>query len=475
MFKKVIISVGLLLNGGGFLWAQHQDVPEQPNIWRGGSKKTADSTSILGAFKGGTTHGHFRYMFMSTHNEGSMQDFAANAAGGGLRFESARYRGFSMGVSGFYIFNIGSHNLQNPDPATGMLSRYEIALFDITNPHNTEDMDRLEELFIQYSFRETELTFGKLLINTPFINLQDGRMRPTGVEGFYVRAREWENTTLEGGYIYSFSPRSTIRWYNTGESMGAHPSGRDVFGNNAQYAGNVNSRGVGIFGLHHRFNKKWALHIWDFYVDNVFNTAMIQMDYTSDEKSKNHWLAGFQAIGQHGVGTGGNADQLLSYVQADHQSYVFGLRVGKNFGRWKTSLNYNRITSHGRYQFPREWGREPFFSFIPRERAEGMGDVHASSIKLAYEHHKSPWVSSFSLGHMKRPDPHEAKLNKYGIPSYIHANLDFHYDHGGLLKGLETYILISTKIKATQKDLPAEFIMNRVNLLHTTLALNYHF
>jgi hypothetical protein len=60
-----------------------------------------------------------------------------------------------------------------------------LALFDLEDPGNKANMDRLEELYLKYNFKKSEIIFGKQLINTPFINLQDGRMRPTGVEGLW--------------------------------------------------------------------------------------------------------------------------------------------------------------------------------------------------------------------------------------------------------------------------------------------------
>ena len=469
------IFAGFFLGSFFILSAQHQEVPERPNIWRGKQKELVDTTSLLGAFRGGTTHGHFRYMFMSTHNQGDLQDFAANAAGGGLRFESARFHGFKIGVSGFYIFNVGSYNLQNPDPRTGSLSRYEIALFDITDVHNTEDMDRLEELFINYRWGRTEIAYGKILLNTPFINLQDGRMRPTGVEGLYVHTEVNERTKLEGGFIHRFSPRSTIRWYNTGESIGVHPLGFDVFGQPSRYQENVRSSGVGILGIHQNLGKNWDMHAWNFFIENVMNTAMFQFDAKYPRNHSESWILGFQALAQHGVGNGGNAEPELAYAPPNHQAYTFGGRIGWKSSSWTSSLNFNRITGHGRYLHPREWGREFFYSFIPRERSEGMGDLTAVSTKILYQKPKSNLKTELAVGYVQTPHPENHALNKYGIPTYTHINLDFHYDHKGILKGLETSLLLMTKIRSTNDPVPVDFIMNRVNLFHTTLALNYHF
>ena len=130
--------------------AQHQDVNERPEMYRSKDANDVDSGSILGAFKGGKVQGHFRYFFMNTVNEGSLTDYYANAAGGGLRFETAKFHNFQFGISGFYIFNIGSSDMTKADPISGQLNRYEIGLFDLEDPLNKGDIDRLEEFYLKY-------------------------------------------------------------------------------------------------------------------------------------------------------------------------------------------------------------------------------------------------------------------------------------------------------------------------------------
>ena len=34
------------------------------------------------------------------------------------------------------------------------------------------------------------------------------------------------------------------------------------------------------------------------------------------------------------------------------------------------------------FLMPREWGREPFYTFLPRERNEGLGGVNAWTCQL---------------------------------------------------------------------------------------------
>ena len=104
-------------------WAQHQELSEKPEMYKGKHESTSDSTSILSAFKRGRFNGHFRYFFMSTQNQEGLTDYYANAAGGGLRFETAKFHGFQFAISGFYTFNIGSSDLGKKDSASGQSNR----------------------------------------------------------------------------------------------------------------------------------------------------------------------------------------------------------------------------------------------------------------------------------------------------------------------------------------------------------------
>ena len=328
---------------------------------------------------------------MFTDNQVELSDYYALAGGGGIRYETAPYHGLQFAVSGFYIFNLASSDLGIPDSLSGSKSRYELGLFDLEDPENKKDLDRLEEFYLKYTKSKSSITLGRQLINTPFINLQDGRMRPTGVESAWLVSEDIKNTKLEGGLLWAISPRSTVRWYYIGESIGLYGGGSDVDGSPSLYPGHTESHYVATLGVHRSFlNEKIKAHVWDFYVDNLFNSAMFQADVTIPLNNKRHEaLLGVQAISQVGVGNGGNDTTGYKYVPDNHQSQVYSARLGikKDANRWY--LNYTHITDQGRYLMPREWGRDPFYTFIPRERNEGLGGVNAFTTK--YTHH---WIKN---------------------------------------------------------------------------------
>lgn len=467
----------LFLTGlfGTAIYAQHQKLPDKPAIWRGHKAIAYDTNSLLYAFKNGTTHGHFRYYFMATDNDGALTDYFANAFGGGLRYETQPFYGFGFGISGFYIFNIGSSNLQKHDPATNAFNRYEIQLFDIMRPDNTNEIDRLEELFLKYHFGASHITFGRQLINTPFINLQDGRMRPTGVEGLWLDLEELPKTRLQGGVIYAVSPRATTRFFRIGESIGVFPSGFHTDGTPSRYAGNTHSKYVAMLGGSTKLIQQMELQMWNMYVDNIFNTAMIQADFTLYERPNYRIFTGAQYIRQDGVGNGGNEVAELAYFERNGQSNVLSSTLGVHQGENELSINYTRITKHGRFIMPREWGREPFYTFIPRERNEGFGDLHAVNVKYSRHFRPQHIFSQFTAGFVRMPDPEDTRLNKYKMPSYIQLNADFRYSFTKFFRGLDAQVLVVSKLLAQAPVEDMRLVINKVNMMHYNLILNYHF
>lgn len=471
--KRIFILIfGVLSSITDF--AQHQELNESPGLWKE-KEKEVDSTSILSAFRKGTFSGHFRYYFMATNNRSGLTDYYANAIGGGIKFETARFKNFQLGISGFFTYNIGSSDLTKPDPETNQMNRYEIGLFDIQDPSNKKDIDRLEELYIKYHFRKNQITIGKQLINTPFINLQDGRMRPTEVEGIWTEINSLKKIRLQIGYIYGISPRSTIKWFNVDESIGVYPVGVNTSGVKSGYAGKLDSKGIILAGIQWKLNDQLKLQGWNQLTLNIFNSALLQLDYEYQLKNKSKIFAAAQLIRQDAIGNGGNKDQSIAYIEKGSKTITFGNKVGWKNNKWETSISYNRITAKGRYLMPREWGRDPFFTFMPRERNEGLGDVNAIVGKVNYKFIKARIHTSVAFGYYDLPEVSNYKLNKYGMPSYTQFNFDTRYKFNGLLKGLEIQILFIHKGKTGNSYDNQKFVINKVDMSHWNIVLNYQF
>jgi hypothetical protein len=457
------------------VFAQHQEVAEKPTLWKGKEKVAADSASLLHAFKNGQMHGHFRYFFMATDNRNDLSDYYANAAGGGIKYETAKLYGFQIGVSSFFIFNIWSSDLSKPDPKTNQQNRYELGLFDVANPANKTDIDRLEEFYVKYSWKKFQITFGKQLINTPFINLQDGRMRPTAAGGIYSEIYALKNTRIAGGYLYEISPRSTVKWYGVGASVGVYPQGVNIDGLKSDYKGNLNSNGMALLGVSHKWNENFSIQLHNLYAANIFNSALLQADYSILLENKSKVIAALQYIKQDAVKDGGNKNPAKTYFCKNGKSQSFGIKLGWENKRIQTSVNYNRITAQGRYLMPREWGREPFFTFLPRERNEGLGDVNAFLLKGGYIFPDAGIKLQTGIGYYSLPDVNNYRLNKYGLPSYTQINIDIRHEFAGFLKGMEAQLLFVYKGKCGNVYGNEKYVINKVDVCSWNFMLNYHF
>ncbi|MFN5217605.1 MAG: OprD family outer membrane porin [Sphingomonadales bacterium] len=461
---------------GFLIWAKYgasQLLPYQHFTERDRDK--TDTTSLQHFFRHGEFYGHARYYFMATDNEAGLTDYFANAFGMGIGYETGKFKGFQIGLSGFFIYNIGSSNLSKPDALTGVKNRYEVGQFDMLDPANKHDMDRLEDLYIKYSYKKSQIKFGKQHIKTPFINPQDGRMRPTLVEGVMFESSDIKNTRLEGGWLYGVSPRSTVKWFGIGESMGVFPAGLNSDGSKSQYAGNVQSKAVYFLGIHYKLKEGVKLQLWDFHIDNVLNSGLIQLNAESKINNQVKLIAGAQCIVQKSVGNGGNSDSVKTYVLPGSEAMTYGFRLGiHTHNDWLVHFNYNHITNNGRYLMPREWGRDPFFTFMPRERNEGLSNVHAATATVS-KGIKKGFKSELGLGYFSLPEVNDAYRNKYGMPSYWQFNADIRYLFSGFLKGLEAQLLFVYKGNADKKELQKNYIINKTNMSLYNLVVNYHF
>lgn len=456
-------------------FAQHQEISEKPSIWKNIQTKAKDSTTFLHALKSGKVNVHLRYVFMATDNQKGLTDYFANALGGGLRYETAPFHGFQLAASGFFAFNIGSSNFTKPDSITGQFNRYEIGLFDIEEPSEKKDIGRLEEIYLKYNIKKSEIIFGRQHINTPFINLQDGRMSPTAVEGLWTEINELKNTKIEAGLLYQISPRSTNNWNFPGQTIGIYPMGLAIDGTKSDYANNLNSKIVAMIGVQWQPIKYIKLHGWEMFTHNIFNSFLLQADVQYPFKKGSVLFASGQMIRQDAVKDGGNADAAKTYFEKNGKAMTFGTRLGWKNKDIEISINYNRITKHGRYLMPREWGREPFFTFLPRERNEGLGDAHAVMGKINYNVSKINLKFSLAAGYYKLPDVKNYLFNKYGLPSYTQINADIRYTFPKKWNGLDAQLLIVGKINNGETYNNAKFVFNKSNMMLYNFVLNYNF
>jgi hypothetical protein len=199
---------------------------------------------------------------------------------------------------------------------------------------------------------------------------------------------------------------------------------------------------------------------------------MVQIEWM--KKSKKSVFLLFQSITQWKAGNGGNSNPELRYYTNEKPVWTAGLKMGFRLRSLEISMATNFISSDGRYLMPREWGRDPFFTFLPRERNEGSGDVWSWLMKAQYSQTKKSSLS-IAAGYYRLPNPDNVALNKYGMPSYMQFLSDFRYKLDGFLKGWEVQFLYTTKVSVTNTDLPYKYVINRVNMHLLNCVINFYF
>ncbi len=446
--------------------SQHDelDIPEKDS--------TVQETRLSDIMRKGQVEGRFRQYSMATINHGELTDLYAFAFGGSLGFGSERWKGFQFKLSGGYTFDLGTSDLTKPDPSTGQLSRYELGLFDVTDPRKRNDVAYLQLFQVNYECDRTRIVFGRQELNTPFLNPQDGRMHPSLFEGLWASHHTRKGTYVEGGWLYKASPRGTASWYGIAESMSLYPSGVNVFGKPSSYGPLLSSAGIFAANMEHRFAKRLKISAWDMYVENIFNTALLQADLGKKEQ---RWMLSGQAVRQDAANNAGGLYDSTAYMPAGVSSWAFSGRFRMDHGRLRWQANYTRITAQGRYLMPREWGRDPFFTFIPRERNEGLGDVHAATLNLIWRDLIPGLRLQTDGGVYWLPAPGYAPLNKFSMPSYTHFDVNAQYQFHGGWKGLVLQLLYLVKLPLEDVALTPKQTYNKVDMHHLDLIINYTF
>lgn len=460
------VGCALVVGQSGNVQAQHseQDIPSNDSL-RGASH-------LYDIMKQGELEGRFRLYNMLTVNNGAPSDYHAVAFGGTLGFTSQRWHGARFKLSGGYTFDLATSDLTELDPITGVANRYEIGLYDVNDPRHTNDLAYLHEFQIDWVARNgrTDLIIGKQEVNSPFLNPQDGRMHPSLFEGVWAKHRTSQGTALQGGWFYRVAPRGSSEWYLVDESMSVFPVGRNVYGEGAKHGEHLNSAGIFVGSLKQRLHKNVDLTAWNVLTENVFNSALVQVDAGGRDAK---WSLSGMAIKQDAAHYRGGINDSLLFMPQSESSWAFSGRIRNVLGKFRWQLNYTRITAHGRYLTPREWGRDPFFTFLPRERNEGAGDVHAASLNLIWKA-KNGWRIQVDGGLYQMPDLTEVRLNKYAMPSYMQFDVNAQYQFAGDWKGLAVQLLVLTKLPV-ENDLSDRQSIHKVDMLHADFIINYVF
>ena len=437
-------------------------------LWAEPATDSARFASLNQYFAASTYSFHSRSYFMGTANRGPLKDDFTLAQGGDLGIQTPWLHGVRFNLSGYFIYNLASSDLARPDSISGGFNRYEAGQYDLANRGTTRGLERVEQLNVEFQLRGFHAQLGRFQRETPFFNAQDGRMRPTLEEGLWLRQTlgSWK---VRGAAVWSISPRSTVDWYPVAQSVGIYSRGVRADGTPGAYLLSDAGQAIAVAGTQGPLAKNLSLEAWSMAFPNVFHSHTAQLEYRRGD-------AKFRLMGlaQGRLGDGGNADPMLAYIPEGHQAYALSGNASIPLPKKRyAALSYTRITGHGQYLMPREWGRDPFYTFMSRERNEGLGDVHAATLMLGSIRKRGS--HEVNVGFYDLPDPSNFRLNKYGMPSYWQVNVAGRMRPQKALDGLILRYLIMYKGALGPHDLSLAQQFNKIGVWHLSLSADYAF
>lgn len=467
MISVLRIFVFLVLWLGYFHLANAQHEGEQ-KIENDPDKKLFGKVLESGEFEF-----HLRSFFMATQNQGTLLDYSTWGTGAGLGYFSPRWKGFGVGFSGFFVFRHFENNVTAIDPLTQSSNRYEILLYDLQNPTNHKDLDRLEEFYISYEKESISIWLGRHHFDSPFLNASDNRMRPNLFSGISVGVKPGK-IGVNASWFSHVITRGSLEWLTVEESFGLYNTGRNPIESDENYKHHVDSKGIAILGL--EYNSDHAkLESWSYLAEGVFSLSVIQGAGHIPTNSGLQVLWGVQGFYESALGNGGNQNPEKAYILPDEQSSGFGLRGGLKWSHSKLTLNFLRISDQGRFLFPREWGREQFFVSLPRERFEGMGGVDVKMIQFDQYLIQDKFKVGLGFSYVNNPDQNDFRLNKYGLPDYYQFSGLADYRFDGFFRGLDFQFLIVGKKEGPKQLVTPENMINKVNMINYNFIVDYRF
>jgi len=390
---------------------------------------------LLHYFKEGKTEGQVRNYFTATDNH-SLKDYYANATGGSVRYATKRYKGIEFVISGNFTHRTFGAGLNAKDAVTGRPSKWERELFDLAEPDNQGPAGRIGELNARYRHRNSYITIGRISPGYhPLINKSDGRMQGFAFEGIYSHIAVDSATTIKVSVLTGVSPRSYYQWYSLTEAIGLLSSGYQPDGTAADYKGSINANAVAYIGIEKKAGP-FTLNLWDTHIQGLSNTIWAEGNY----KGK-RFTAGIQYSYQLPDKGRQGLPYSAQYVQPGENGQVASIMAGYKTGGFNVSLAYTKAFSTGRYLFPKELGRDQFYTSVPRSRIEGLGNSGVVKAGLEYEHRKTGLSLGLDATAIDGPGAEDYRFNKYGLDDYCQINSRVNYNFKGQLEGLTIAVM----------------------------------
>lgn len=460
----ILLTIPLVSN------AQYCDPDTDPD------RREVDTTvnSITDYFLHGHINGHIRNYFMTTINNGYLDDHYANATGGSIAYSTASWKGIHFGVKGIFTYNLFSSDIAGVDSLTRP-AKWEQELFDVLHPEKTDDLDRLEELYIAYEHEKIDARIGKIDIDKgPLLRRRDGRMKPFVYKGLWSDYKPAKDLHLYNGYITGVSPRGMTEWFDLNEAIGILNNGYLNDSTAYEYHEKSESGGLLVNGITSKLGKNLKIEAWNYYLHHIYNTSWFQTDFRFKK-----FEFGLQYVLQVPDPHQKHLLEHERYFDPSHLSNTVSGQIkyipNEHF---QIRTAYLSFIGDGRFVFPKEISRESFYTSIQRSWLDGLGKSNVYLFNINYrpvKKMKEDFQIDLIVQHVDNPGHSFYDHNKYGNPDYTQLNVAARYYFHGKLEGLHLNFLYVSRHTVLPDEMTFEQQYYKTNLGHFNLVIDVVF
>jgi len=355
-----------------------------------------DANDLESMFANGKVSGQIREFSISRHikdDRTNKSDFnrKANAIGGHLKYETADYKGLSLGAA-FYTtngFDMRDDKASNKEVDPTLLGK------------DNESYSMLGEAYLQFKYENTTFKGGRQKLNTPMAGADDARMIPNLFEAYVLVNTDLANTTLIAAHVTKFAQGTFGRAYssaNVPNKILAATSGYSAvdpdnqvgdFENMGTYALGESTSGVSIAAVTYTGIEDLKLQLWDYYAHDILNIVYGQVDYSWTcllNDNVKPFVAG-QFIKENDVG-----DSQLKALGGDgnNDAFYYGLKFGAKVENFTAYVAYSETSENDDGDSVYEnaiispWGGMPAFTQGMVTRHVFLAGTKATKVALSY-------------------------------------------------------------------------------------------
>lgn len=315
-------------------------------------------TSIDQMFSQGTVKGELRLFDFTRDFDATTNTKHDTSFGGLFYYNIAKVNGISFGTS------FASANpiwINDSDDVYGLVAR------DANGDH--DDVNRLQEYFVQGDWWNTKFKFGAQELRTPMMNPHDIRAIPRTYRGFSAENKSIDNLTLSALYITDSMGWSDSNFISVKEAVQNELARGGVI---ADVADNP------VYALGAKYQLpletvKTEINLWHYRMEDVFNQTYAKVKLSTDVGTTNLYLTPSYLTQQAtGDETGGPLD-----------TYQYGFHLGAKLAGADITYMYAKT---GDDTLLTPWGDDKVVIQQVYQSARGKEEVNA--LRLAYDFEK---------------------------------------------------------------------------------------